>query len=215
LGGYFLNLTRDDFGGLRYIYRHNNYNNERLSPDASANSSAQPWQPLNFSGTNSASTNTFALRGGVEKIQFMKTRYDSLLGRFFKPVILNYTVPVITNFHLINQKVRRVILQPDLIFAAADITGTIVIPLLDRSVSFITNGNPNVNIGGPGVIAPQMLVTFNKVGPFFLNQTEPFLDEITATKGFIWGSFDGSTNVPIVYPSGTSIKDLERNVLSH
>src|SRR5207249_7516544 len=28
-----------------------------------------------------------------------------------------------------------------------------------------------------------------------------------------WGSFDGSTNAPIVYPQGTSIMDLENQVL--
>ena len=31
--------------------------------------------------------------------------------------------------------------------------------------------------------------------------------------GFQWGSFDGSTNPPVAYPSGTSIKEIEARVL--
>ena len=43
-----------------------------------------------------------------------------------------------------------------------------------------------------------------------------FLTEETAfKKGFLWGSFDGSTNDPIVYPQGTSIRQLEAQVLKH
>ena len=56
LGGFYLGLTRDDFGGLRYLYRQNNYNNETMPPDcyASTNGSFSssppprgptPWWP--------------------------------------------------------------------------------------------------------------------------------------------------------------------------
>ena len=58
-------------------------------------------------------------------------------------------------------------------------------------------------------------ITFNKVGTTYRNFAgTPFLDETTATRSFIWGSFDGSTNAPIIYPSGTSIQNLERQVLT-
>ena len=35
-GGYYLNLTRDDVGGLRYLYRRDNYEVEALDPEAAA-----------------------------------------------------------------------------------------------------------------------------------------------------------------------------------
>jgi hypothetical protein len=156
------------------------------------------------------STNTAALRGGIEKIQFVKTSFDSVLGRYFKPISVNYTVPMITNYTLINQSFRRVLRRPDILFSADDL-GT---ALLARSAGFIETTNANVSFVGPGVFLPQMDITFNKIGPFFFNFTPFFLDEVTATKGFLWGSFDGSTNDPIVYPKGTSIKALERQVLN-
>ena len=63
-----------------------------------------------------------------------------------------------------------------------------------------------------------MEITFNKVGPLLQNVygTNFILDglsESASTTNFIWGSFDGSTNDPVVYPSGTSIADLEAQVL--
>jgi hypothetical protein len=58
-----------------------------------------------------------------------------------------------------------------------------------------------------------MLVTLNKAGPTFEN-IDPFLDEVgKSTPLFLWGSFDGTTNPPVVYPSGTSIINLENQVL--
>jgi hypothetical protein len=39
------------------------------------------------------------------------------------------------------------------------------------------------------------------------------LSESTATTNFIWGSYDGSTNAPILYPSGASIMALENEIL--
>ena len=32
--------------------------------------------------------------------------------------------------------------------------------------------------------------------------------------GFIWGSFNSSTNAPIPFPTGTSIEEIEAQVLS-
>ncbi len=219
-GGYYINITRDDMGGLRYLYRRNNYNNEVLPPDAVVRPFSGPWQPVDFFQTNSVVTNSAALRGGIEKIRFQKSRFDSLLGTSFKPIVHNYTVPIITNFSVFRQSVRRVILQPDILFTAGDIgpsdpSAVAGIPIAARSISFATNSTSifSVNGSGPGTIIPQMLITFNKVGPFFQNITDFFLDEATATKGFLWGSFDGSTNDPVVYPQGTSIRDLERQIL--
>jgi hypothetical protein len=56
------------------------------------------------------------------------------------------------------------------------------------------------------------MFTFNKVGPIFINLGPFFIDEKTADLVFIWGSFDGTTNPPVVYPIGTSIAALENQM---
>jgi len=214
-GGFYLGLTRDDVGGLRYLYRHDNYNNEVLPPGATATSQVSPWTPIGFGFTNVLATNTLALRGGIEKVSFVKTRYDSLFGTGFRPITYTYTIPIVTNFHLVNQTVRRTIFQPDILFTAADISAPPVYSATTRSISFVTNGATSViTTAGPGIIAPQMIVTFNKIGQFLFNSNPFFLDEETATPEFVWGSFDGTTNAPVIYPQGTSIRDIESQVLN-
>ena len=222
-GSYYINITRDDAGGLRYLYRKNNYNNEVLATGAIPSLLSGPWQPVDFFQTNNFGSNTVALRGGIEKVTFRKTRFDSLLGTTFTPFIQSYNVPSVSNSKVTSQSVRRLLLQPDILFAAGNLnTAPGAIPLSPfesaRSISFLTNGLPSYGIVtsvGPGTINPQTLITFHKAGPQFYNTAPFFLDEVTAFSGFEfrWGSFDGSTNDPIVYPQGTSIRDLENQVL--
>jgi hypothetical protein len=71
------------------------------------------------------------------------------------------------------------------------------------------------NLGGPGVIQPQVQVTFTDVLPYFRNSQPEFLDDLSAGGSFIWGSFDGTTNAPAVYPNYLSItlQDLQDAVL--
>jgi hypothetical protein len=74
-------------------------------------------------------------------------------------------------------------------------------------------------LAGPGNIQPGKTITFTKVGPWLYNvygSTNYILDglnESTATTNFIWGTFDGTTNDPVLYPSGTSIANLEAQIL--
>jgi hypothetical protein len=75
-------------------------------------------------------------------------------------------------------------------------------------------------LAGPGTIDPATTVTFTKVGPVYVNVGPSFVigprDPNSANLFllyFLWGSFDGSTNDPIVYPNGTSIANLESEVL--
>jgi hypothetical protein len=85
-----------------------------------------------------------------------------------------------------------------------------------RSVLYLTNSDPVFSAAesiGPGTIGPQMEVTFHKATPHFFNFTDFFLDEVTAETGFLWASFDGSTNEPVIYPQGTDIREIERIVL--
>ena len=68
-------------------------------------------------------------------------------------------------------------------------------------------------VAGAGVaevISPQETVTFNNVTPFYINEGPSFLDQQTAEffPGLYWGSFDGTTNAPVIYPNGSSISEL-------
>ena len=64
------------------------------------------------------------------------------------------------------------------------------------------------------VYAVGSVLTFNSVGPLLQNIWPFFLSEANAfTIPFLWGSFDGSTNEPVVYPIGTSIQQIEAQVL--
>ncbi len=231
LGGYYLNITRDDAGGLRYIYRKNNLNNEVLPANSIASAFSGPWQPVNFFQTNSVITNSLALRAGIEKISFRKTSYNSLFGTVFRPIVQSFTSPVFASTlsgktSIVDQKVRRVVFRPDILFTAGNLNfpaaGLLVIPRSSfRGLNFLTNGlpnfNPSVTSVGPGTIDPQTIITFHKASPQFYNATPFFLNEDTALNvgnEFRWGSFDGSTNDPVVFPQGTSIRDLESQVLS-
>jgi hypothetical protein len=66
----------------------------------------------------------------------------------------------------------------------------------------------------PGVMNPTMLVTLNKAGTVYYNFNPAYLDLGTRIQLFSWGSFDGTTNAPIVYPTGSSLSLLEEQVLS-
>ncbi|MEO8426661.1 MAG: hypothetical protein ABI651_06060 [Verrucomicrobiota bacterium] len=270
-GDFFTGLTRDDVGGLRYIYSPLNKNVENPIPNAfgstfgggpilsgggQANGSpwepffistngigttvggaaGSPWAPVAISTNNAtgtppagggvtpAGTNNFistALRGGPDKLNFVKAQYDSLLGQFLTQVLDTFTDTIITNGAGFSQTLQRIISVPDILFTADDISGpdtTIVLPTLARTANWVNNAvinNRNLaNESGPGTIAPTVTITFNNVGLANFNFWPPSLDEPGAgLANFAWGSFDGTTNEPIVYPAGISIQDLERRAL--
>jgi hypothetical protein len=170
-------------------------------------------------------TNAFidpAIRGGIDKLNFIKVQYDSLLGRFIAPVLDSWADTIVTNGQQFPQGLQRIITDPDIIFSAGDIDGdgaTAVHTALLRTANWVNqstlnNGNGIVN-AGPGTITPSVTITFNTVGPVIFHGIWPFNfpSEDTGTIGFSWGSFDGTTNAPVTYPNGTSIRDLENLVL--
>ena len=230
-GEFFTGITRDDAGCLRYIYRPNNYNIENLitgttASRGTASGSGSPWSPVggfgggtnNFGGGTNNTGVTVALRPGVDKILFKPAKYDSVFGNFL--TITNfYKDTYITNSHRIKQTTQRVLVQPDILFGAADIGApqTDLNPMLARTINWVNNDllNGQLLIGGPGIISPQVVITFSKVGPSQLNINPFFLDEFNFfIRDFRWGSFDGTTNEPIVYPIGSTIADLEQQVLN-
>jgi hypothetical protein len=160
-----------------------------------------------------------ALRQGIDKLTFLRANYDSLVGRFFQPITNVYYQIEVTNSLPIKRWLRRVVTTPDFLFTAFDTTDTAGLGLrTDTAGGAFNDANANTLEAGPGNIEPGKIFTFNKVGPLLQNIYDPFfifngLTESTATTNFIWGTFDGSTNEPVVYPSGTSIASLEAQIL--
>lgn len=161
--------------------------------------------------------NTTGLRQGVERIRFVRRDYDSLIGQFFQPVTNEYNLVALANNTLQVQRTRRVVTAPDIVISAEDL-GIIVTPpfispfFVRRTISFSAS-NTVAGLNGPGTMENPVSFTFNKVGPFYYNFSPGSLDEATQSPLLIWGSFDGSTNAPVVYPNGTSIQNLENLIL--
>ena len=157
---------------------------------------------------------TVALRRGIERIQFIRRDYDSLFGQFFTPTNSTYTLTAVTNSANVTQHILRAVTQPDILFSASDIDPNLVpIETINQSQPTLNTSNSLVNLAGPGTIEPTAVFEFNKVGPIYLNAGPFFTTEASAYFYFQWGSFDGSTNAPYLYPDGSSINDLISQVL--
>ncbi len=176
-------------------------------------------------------TNTYvstALRPGVEKLTFVRLNYDSVYGSF-KPMTNIYVDTYITNNILRRQVLQRAVTIPDMTFLSADLGmdgGAPAYPVpayVTPPTGWFINEGPNNTIDagvpnggsfdGPGTIPGSGFAQwFSRLGPNYFNGLS-FLNEASATPGpggvFMWGSFDGSTNEPIAYPSGTSLKEIE------
>jgi hypothetical protein len=156
---------------------------------------------------------------GIQRLQFVRANFDSLLGQFFQPVTNTYSMVMVTNSHNVKQTFQRISTTPDFLFSATDFApGPQVGPAFiqvphQRNISF-DESNVGTGLAGPGVINAPTTFTFNKVGIVFYNNSPNFLTGFNSTlAGFVWGSFDGTTNDPIVYPNGTSIANLMSEVL--
>lgn len=222
VGGYYLRITRDDMGGLRYLYRKNRYVNEGFDANTTVTSEAGgTYSPINLTATNGVGGIFAGLLGGVEKINFVKTPYDSVEGDTFTPITYRYAIPTVTNGVVRTLTVTRTITAPDIIFTAGDLTYPGPDPYqvtIQRSSGFITYGaapSPGVNTVSPSVITPEMVVTFNNSGQVTYNESGSFTDQANSAElGYIWGSFDGSTNAPVAFPTGTSLAGLVNQVMS-
>jgi hypothetical protein len=165
-------------------------------------------------------SNTVALREGMDHFKFLRTSFDSLLGRFYQPITNTYYLIEVTNSVPRTNWFRRVVTHPDFLFSAEDLAQSVATRTTILG-TFNTN-NEYFALAGPGNIDPSgptngIRVSFNKVGPLLINFYDPLgtnfgLTEFTATTNFIWGSYDGTTNAPIIYPQGTSIMNLESQV---
>jgi hypothetical protein len=128
---------------------------------------------------------------------------------------------VVTNRQAVTQTFQRVLTAPDFVFGAADqASGPSAIPVLNTYSRNINFNQANIQPGnaGPGTIdtgASNVVVTFDKVGPVYNNTSPTFMSgpNSAVSREFLWGSFDGTTNPPVVYPNGTSLANLAASAL--
>ena len=248
LGSYWTGLTRDDVGGLKYIYRHNNYALETALTNATqAGSGAvvtgggntSPWTVPNF-GTNTTTGTTgttgttipgqntnvvsLALRPGIGKVQWVHMIEESQIGSFVTNTVA-WSDTFLTNGLVQTQNLTRSATVPDVLFDAGDLQGgdSATVPLFVAyqtvNLPWQSSGNGTTTYG-PGVIpaavngGPGLTFTFQTVGPTYFNGPWPnFLNEVGASRFFLWGSYDGSSADPIVYPDQSSILAIEAQVL--
>ena len=229
-GYFFTGLTRDDIGGLRYLLLPGNIQYENLAANTTGGGGSSPWFPVG--GTNAATTNTvvdLALRGGVDKITFKQVHYDSFVGIGTFIVETNsYVDSYYANGVLKTQNIQRAVNLPDIIFGAADLGLDVDgLPVLFRrsgTGNWVNNDalNGTTTLDGPGVIAGTATLNFSKIGPYIYGlegyypasgATNSISTSIGSLSGFVWGSFDATTNAPKVFPADVSISDLEWLVL--
>jgi hypothetical protein len=158
---------------------------------------------------------TVARRQGIERIQFVRRDFDSLVGTFWEPATNTYTMVELTNSTLHPQLFQRTVTQPDFLFTADDLptVGNLIGTMVRSPMNFnqvVSNG-----LSGPGTIESPSTFTLNKLGPFFYNEYLPNFgnglfvsDQSSAISGLLWASFDGTTNDPVIYPDGTSLSNL-------
>lgn len=189
-GLFYAGLTRDDVGGLAYLLSTNNVNYEFLLPGVAG------------VGANANSFVNGAWRPGVEKITFIPQPTGTLPGTFL-PTTNYYTDRYITNGTLQQQQLARIIAQPDFVFSVDDVTlGGPGVPGFTRTGTTNWSNyaavNGNTNSAGPGIIQPPFHIVFNKLGPSFFSRGPS--DENAYGEPGSWGSFNQSTNAPLVYP---------------
>ena len=182
-GYHYKGLTRDDVGGLRYLYGTNNIAFENLIPD------------VRGAGRNKNHYVKSALRPGVDKITFQRMDYDPSSGRFVATTN-RYEDTYVRNGRLRHQTLERVITEPDIKFTARD-SGVAGVTRSGTS-NWVNNGLPGHD--GPGVIQPPVFINFNPVGASLVHWYPGYPSEYIGQYFPFWGSYDATTNVPIVYP---------------
>ena len=188
VGSHFIGLTRDDVGGLVYLYATNRVNFEQLLPG------------IVGSDTNAGAFVNGAWRPGVDKVTFIPHPVDLVSG-IFLPATNIFTDRYLTNGMVHSQQLARMVLQPDFLFRAGDVKPALpYLPYFDRTgtTNWLNHAaaNGNTNLAGPGIIQPPVQIVFNKLGSS-LNQ---YIDQPVYDTAKYWGSFDSSTNPPIIYP---------------
>ena len=164
-----------------------------------------------------------ALRSGVDKITFIRVDLDPITRRNSRPMVVQYNETITTNGVSVTQRVQRALIQPDILFSAADIGDSQFSPFVyNRTLTFsdptrsdpgVVN-NPNNTLAYPGNINGNVDVTFSAIGPYYTGG-DVGSHQGNNGFGFLWGSFDGTTNRPVVFPEGrVDLLELERAALN-
>ena len=159
---------------------------------------------------------------GIERVQFVRMsdgNYDYLTGQFYNPRTNQYSMVLMRNGKASTVVFQRVVTTPDFVFRAQNMQlgpggGYTWGNTYQRSLVF-NQSNEGAGLAGPGTLDPPSTITYDKVGPSYFNSSPSFLNgpDAAANRWFIWGSFDGTTNAPVVYPNGTSIANLAAEAL--
>lgn len=249
--GYFYErLSYDDVGGFRYIYNTNttvvetllNTGSTVVQRGSGAGIGSSPWTivlgPTNvgtngFSFTNLVNPSNVVdqvLRPGINKLNFFRVEYDSLIGQTFRAVTNFYTDTYISNATVLHQPLQRIIRQPDILFTAEDLglLPASVFPVFTArtgTAGWVNNSALNshggANVYGPGIITPPVVIRFTDLLPFYFNSNPAFLGgdlptEASQTFEGSWGSYDASTNAVVIYPDYMGITiDTIRTVLTN
>ena len=189
-GGFYTGLTADDVGGFCYLYSPTNVNYENLLSGVSG------------TGANAVSWVNGAQRPGINKITFVRQPRSSSTGGFL-PLTNQYTDTYITNGVTMQQQVQREIAQPDFLFCAGD-TGQ-DIPYITTffrtgTSNWINNASLNGKLSGagPGIIPPPVRITFANMGGTLMTFDQE--EESVYDGPELWGTYNQSTNAPIIYP---------------
>lgn len=175
VGEYFSALTREDLGGLRYLYSTNNINGEPLVPGVRAQDPST--SPINF-----------ALRPGVDKITFQRLDQNS-------PAITNrYTDTYILDGAVHTQQLERVITSPDILFTASN---------HENHLSTVRRYGPNFshqNETGSGILYPGITISFHKFGDVASEVWKPYEE---STDEIRWSIYDSRTlTITNIFPIG-------------
>jgi len=163
---------------------------------------------------------------GIGKVQFQRADYDSEFSQYFDPITNYYNMVVLTNYQWLVQPFFRVVTQPDILLNAVDEgEANTFIGTVFRDINF----TPSPILGGlagPGTInnspvtgAP-VTFSYDKIGNSVWNgwdiQTyisDLYLDQRQSIPALAWASYGASTNAPELYPNGTSIQNLENQLV--
>ena len=162
---------------------------------------------------------------GIGHIQFIRADYDSDTGQFFQPITTNYTMVMVTNSQAVVQRFTRTITQPDILIDAVDLASPNVaqigtgFPPFSRTVAYTEDPLvPGAAAqSGPGTITDYpTTISYNSAGNVIglvgsVVNGAAFLGAESSL--FTWGSFDSTTNAPIVYPNTQSLQNQQNQIL--
>jgi hypothetical protein len=169
-------------------------------------------------------TNMVDKREGIDRIRFIRVEIDPVSERLTdgsgNPITITniYNLTSGNNTNLFGQETfRRVLTRPDWTFRALDFSdvqmGTTVARRTEPFYTAVHTGTGQTNVG-PGILQGPIDITFNTTGPLIINIFSPGeflsgLSQISGATNYAWGSFDGSTNAPIVYQEGWTVTNLD------